>query len=202
MNAISKLMLSAEELQLVADTGFILTKHSIMAKANNLLGAHAAFAQQHTAAVNLPKAIKETSPKIAKGENYLQLPWLLLDYPRLFNKENIFAIRTMFWWGNFFSCTLQLGGIYKKQFEAAVAKNICNLPQQSFFICINEDEWQHYFEATNYVPLHTLNGTDIEKSIAEKTFIKIACRFPLQQWQQMPQLLQQSFITLLKLVED
>lgn len=202
MNAISKLTLSAEELQLVSNTDFILTKHRIIAKANNLLGEQAAFAQQYTAVVNLPEAVKQTSPKIAKGENYLQLPWLLLDYPRLFDKGNIFAIRTMFWWGNFFSCTLQLGGIYKKQFEIAVAKNICNLPQQLFFICINEDEWQHHFETTNYAPLHSIGTAAAQKIITEKKFIKIACRFSLQQWQQMPQLLQQSFITLLKLVEN
>lgn len=202
MNDASKLILSAEELQLVADTGFILTKHCIIDKVNFLLGRQAAFAQQHITSVNLSDALKQTSPKIAKGESYLQLPWLMLDYPRLFDKENIFSIRTMFWWGNFFSCTLQLGGIYKQQFEATVVKNICTLPQQLYFICTNEDAWQHHFEATNYTPLHTLNNTAVEKVIAEKDFIKIACRFPLQQWQQMPQLLQQSFITLLKLVEN
>jgi hypothetical protein len=202
MNEASKLILSAEELQLVADTGFILTKHRIIDKVNLLLGNHAAFAQQYTATLNLPEAIKKTTPKIAKGENYLQLPWLLLDYPRLFEKENIFAIRTMFWWGNFFSCTLQLSGIYKKHYEAAILKNICNLPQQQFFICINENGWQHHFDATNYTALHTLNKADIEKIITEKKFIKIACRFSLQQWTQLPHLLQQSFITLLKLVEN
>ena len=55
-------------------------------------------------------AIVQSTPKIAKGENYLQLPYVLLDYPRCFDKENIFAIRTMFWWGNFFSITLHLSG--------------------------------------------------------------------------------------------
>lgn len=202
MNEASKLTLSAEELQLVTDTGFILTKHNIIHKASLLLGNHAAFARQHITTLNLPAEIKEQHPKIAKGENYLQLPWLMLDYPRLFNKENVFAVRTMFWWGNFFSCTLHISGKYKEQFVASVAANIHTLPQQSFFICVGEDAWQHHFEADNYAALNTITTTSINKIISEKKFIKLACRFSLQQWPQVPELLQQSFISLLNLLKN
>lgn len=202
MNENSKLMLSAEELQLVADTRFILTKHSIIAKANNLLGTHAAFALQYVSTSNLPLGIPQSSPKIAKGENYLQLPWLMLDYPRLFDKENIFAIRTMFWWGNFFSCTLHISGHFKKLLAPAVMANLHTLEQQPFYICVSDDEWQHHFKTTNYIPLHTLTATATAKIIAEKKFVKIACKFPLQQWQQMPVLLQQAFVTLMLLCKN
>ncbi len=202
MNEVSKLTLSAEELQLVTDTGFILTKHTILSKVNLLLGSHAAFTQQNITLLNLPVQVTQQSPKIAKGENYLQLPWLMLDYPRLFDKETVFAVRTMFWWGNFFSCTLHISGKYKDHFATTVAANIHTLPQQSFFICVGEDEWQHHFEADNYTALNTITTAYIEKIINEKKFIKIACRFNLQQWAQMPLLLQQSFITLVNLLKN
>ena len=61
-----------------------------------------------------------SSPKISKGENYKGLPWLVLDYPRYFNKEDIFAIRTLFWWGNFFSITLHISGKYKMRYEKKI----------------------------------------------------------------------------------
>lgn len=202
MNDASKLTLSTEELQLVTDTGFILTKQKIIHKANLLLGKQAAFAQQYLATCNLPEFIKQSSPKIAKGENYLQLPWLMLDYPRIFDKENVFAIRTLFWWGNFFSCTLHISGRYKKQFATTLAANIYKLPQQLFFIAIGKDEWQHHFEADNFAPLNTITNKNVEDIIREKPFIKIACRFTLQQWDEMPGLLQQSFITLLALLKN
>lgn len=202
MNEISKLMLSVEELQLVTDSSFILTKLSIINKASQLLGTHAAFTQEYIKAFNLPEVIKKSSPKIAKGENYLKLPWLMLDYPRIFNKENIFAIRTMFWWGNFFSCTLHISGHYKKQYAATVIANLPALAQQRFYICISNDEWQHHFETTNYAPLHTMSETAAAKLILEKNFVKIACKFPLQQWPQMPVLLQQAFVTLMLLCKN
>ena len=37
--------------------------------------------------------------------------WII---PAVFSKENIFAIRTMFWWGNFFSISLHVSGKYFK----------------------------------------------------------------------------------------
>ncbi len=34
----------------------------------------------------------------------------MLDYPRAFGRDSIFACRTFFWWGRFFSLTLHLAG--------------------------------------------------------------------------------------------
>ncbi len=200
MTGASKLTLSTEELQLVNDTGWILTKRNIIEKAAAMLGEYAAFAQQYIASSGLPVAAINTSPKIARGENYLELPWLMLDYPRLFDKENIFAIRTMFWWGNFFSVTLHLSGSYKKQYEKILMQHIPQLQLQHLFICTSEDEWQHHFEKDNYTPAAVLAGAEIEAVLCEKDFIKVACKIPLQQWNQMPKLLQQNFITLLQLL--
>lgn len=34
--------------------------------------------------------------------------YLILDYPGMLSTENIFAVRTLFWWGNIFSVSLHL----------------------------------------------------------------------------------------------
>jgi hypothetical protein len=108
----------------------------------------------------------------------------------------------MFWWGHFFSCTLHISGDYKKLFASAIKANLHTLPQQQFYICVSNDEWQHHFEATNYAPLHTMSANAAAALIEEKKFVKIACNFPLQQWQQMPLLLQQAFVQLLLLCKN
>ena len=56
-------------------------------------------------------SLEPASAKISKGEN-MGLPWVMLDYPRLFGQEDVLAIRTMFWWGHCFSVTLHLKGRY------------------------------------------------------------------------------------------
>ena len=137
----SKLTFSAEELHLVSTTNWILTKRKIIEDVNIFF---ANFADDMKDAVMaekewLPHAVISSTPKIAKGENYLQLPYLILDYPRCFDKENVFAIRTMFWWGNFFSCTLHLSGSYKTIFQQNLIKNIEALRFNNYYICINQD---------------------------------------------------------------
>jgi hypothetical protein len=203
MTDVPKLTLSAEELQLVTNTQWILTKRVIIDKVNLLFGNLSIVFSNHVVANDffLQPAIVQSTPKIAKGENYLQLPYVLLDYPRCFDKENIFTIRTMFWWGNFFSITLHLSGKYKQTFETALQKNIQSLMQHDFYVCINEDEWQHHFKADNYMPVNKLTPGEIY-SITQRRFIKAAIKFPLEKWDTMPSLLEQSFLDLLQLIRN
>ncbi|MFN8252003.1 MAG: hypothetical protein U0V75_08995 [Ferruginibacter sp.] len=201
MTGTSKLTLSSEELQLVNDTSWILTKRNIMEKAALMLGEQAAFLQDAVKGAALPGIVPATSPKIARGENYLQLPWLMLDYPRLFDRENIFAIRTMFWWGNFFSITLQLSGSYKKMYESKLVSGVSKM-KTGLFICTAADEWQHHFENDNYTAAEHLSQEEISAVLQQKKFIKLAYKIPLQQWNEMPLLLQHHSMALLKLLND
>ncbi|WP_462221915.1 hypothetical protein [Ferruginibacter sp.] len=199
----SKLMLSAEELQLVSATSWILTKRKII---NNVNIFFANFADDMKAAVMaekewLPHAVTSSTPKIAKGENYLQLPYLILDYPRCFDKENVFAIRTMFWWGNFFSCTLHLSGNYKTMFQQNLINNIGALPLNNFYLCINEVEWQHHFEENNFIALNKLSSAEIEKIIVQQHFTKVAAKFSLHQSNEIEVLLEKSFTDALHLLK-
>ena len=195
-------MLSDDELQLVTNTGWILTKRKIIDKVNLLLGEVAASQQQmiENEKAWLPAPVVLSTPKIAKGENYLQLPYLLLDYPRCFNAENIFAVRTMFWWGNFFSITLHLSGVYKEKFQQKIIDNI-DAVKEGFYICIHENQWQHHFEADNYTCIKNLSNKELQDLIIEKQFIKLAIKFPLQPWAALPALLDKSFLEIIKLLK-
>ncbi len=203
MNIDSKLMFSDEEQQLVNNTHWILTKRNILDKVNLLLGG---LSQDQKVIIEkeknwLPPEVIRTTPKISKGENYLQLPYLLLDHPRCFDAENIFAVRTMFWWGNFFSMTLQLSGTYKALYQDKICKRL-NTIQQDIFICVNENQWQHHFEATNYLSVKKLAATELQDIIYKKQFLKLAVKFPLQQWNALPELLQESFKEIMEVLKD
>ena len=119
----TKIQLSPFESQLVNNSEWILTKNLIIKKAQQLLEEVQESIWRYTTVsrVNLPGEVTAISPKISKGENYHGLPWLTLDYPRYFQKEKVFAIRTMFWWGNFFSTTIHLSGQYKERYASAIA---------------------------------------------------------------------------------
>ena len=173
MNA-AKVRLSQKEAGMVQNTDWILTKNIILKKAWALLEV-LQEEQKHyiqSLQLKLPEGIFKPSAKISKGENYKELPYLILDYPRYFEQDNIFAIRTMFWWGNFFSTTLHLSGRFKKIFEEKIPASY-NLLKE-YAVCINNDPWEHHFEKTNYIPLEELRKPEFEKLMKEKSFIKLA----------------------------
>jgi hypothetical protein len=141
--------------------------------------------QQHflqSSLLNLPEKAGKPTPKISKGENYLGLPYLILDHPRLFEHENIFAIRTMFWWGNYFSITLHLAGEHKKGYAARIISSYDLLNRMGFYYCVNSDPWEHHFESTNYIQLGQIGKAGFEKKVKEGSFIKLAHQVPIQQW--------------------
>src|SRR6476620_3961243 len=114
----TKVRLSAEEAALIMNADIILTKNRILEKVKGLLLLIQEEKQRYLSTGSLlPDLVQIIHPKISKGENYNGLPYLVLDHPRYFDKEDMYAIRTMFWWGNFFSTTLLLSGEFKTLLE-------------------------------------------------------------------------------------
>ena len=190
MNDISKLTLSDEELQLVSNSGWILTKQVIIEKVYRLFGNLSDTARlliENEPALSLP--VIQSTPKISKGENYRGLPYVLLDYPRCFDAENIFAIRTMFWWGHFFSVTLHLKGQYKQQYQQNLLTNLPLLASRQFYLCVSGDEWRHEFEEDNYMPLTQMNSTTVEEILLANDFCKLSAKISLPQWNRSKELI-------------
>ncbi len=200
----AKIRLSQTEMELVNNAELILTKNAILKKVNQLLGNLQENQQQFIALheKKLPEKVTGTIPKISKGEKYQGLPYLILDYPRLFDHENIFAVRTMFWWGHFFSVTLHLSGIYKKEAEEKLITSYDVLMEKGYYCYNNEDQWEHHFENDNYVLVAELNKNDFEKSIREKSFVKLANKISLLEWDDAEKILIRFFNEILEMLVD
>lgn len=204
----AKIRLSKKEQRLVQNTDLILTKNQIISKARLLLEQLQQDFISHLKShyQKLPAEILKPTPKISKGENYLGLPYLILDYPRYFGKEclpkeetNIFAIRTMFWWGHFFSITLHLSGSYKKNFEHAITAFFPTLKKENYFLGINDTEWEHHFDKNNYKKINTFTKTSFKRQVIKNCFLKIAYKLPLTQWDEVNEKLFDEFKLLIEL---
>lgn len=136
------------------------------------------------ASISVFPEIAGSQPKISRGEKYLGLPWVMLDYPAVFAKHNVFAVRTMFWWGNFFSVTLHISGTYKAALLAKLNNSLKQTKDIPFYISNAELEWDHHFEETNYQPIH-LAIQDHLSLLPAADFIKIALKFPLNELDRM-----------------
>jgi len=118
-------------------------KNAIIGKASPFFGELSGILQERWRNEAWPEgqqelqAILQVPPRISKGENYKGLPWVVLDYPRCFGRDDVLAVRTLFWWGHYFSVTLHLKGSYKEMFLPVIRDHLPLLGAAGFFIGVS-----------------------------------------------------------------
>ncbi|HLO38879.1 MAG TPA: hypothetical protein VK173_10320 [Lacibacter sp.] len=197
MQESSKVSLSAFEQQLVTDATWILTKNRIIEKVYLLFGNLSEYYKQVPLLQQLPLETLLTSPKIAKGENYEGLPYVMLDYPRCFGKQDVLAIRTFFWWGNFFSITLQLKGKYLERYAGVIQQNIGKTAIEELWINVSDTEWMHHFRNDNMMRI-----AEHQQSLSDKKLLKLAVQCKLEEWDNVEMKLATSFQQLVELLQE
>lgn len=200
----AKIRLSSTETELIKNADWILTKNAVMEK---IVQFFASLQQEQRNVLmlyknKLPSRFFTASPKISKGENYSGLPYVVLDYPRFFNESGFGAIRTMFWWGNFFSITLHVSGVNKRAFEEKLINAYPLIQQEKFYCCISENEWLHHFSAENYISVLEMTQDEYRKRMKETSFVKIATKISLDKWETAEESLINCFKTFLKILAD
>ena len=85
----AKIRLSATEIELIKNADWILTKNAVIEK---IVLFFSSLQQEQESVLQLykdklPSKFFVSSPKISKGENYLGLPYVVLDYPRFFDES-------------------------------------------------------------------------------------------------------------------
>ncbi len=160
------------------EPGWILTKNSIIKK---VVALFAGLSEDYRTVL---EGEEWGSPKISKGENYQGLPYVMLDYPRLFGREDVLAIRTFFWWGHVFSVTLHLKGAYRELYLPLIRQNREALTAAGFHVGISTDEWRHEHVPEIYRPI--VSAEDLS---GESPFLKLSAACGLHRWEEAHEVL-------------
>jgi len=182
---VSKITLSEEEINVLKDANFFHLKHDATQKILELFGDLERTLKAGSLLHDLHfENLEKTTGKIFRGENYRKLPYVVLDYPKLFSADNVLAFRTMFWWGNEFSFTLHLQGQALDKYRETIQRNISSLLNKEFYFCIHTSPWQYYFADDNYILLDELfkNETQLSELLAQKPFIKLSRKIPVKDY--------------------
>jgi hypothetical protein len=153
--------------------------------------------------LNLDEAITLNSPKISRGENYLGFPWMILDYPRLFSKSSVFAIRTLCWYGNSMSITFHLSGMSLEKYKVLILKNLSKLKGQSYWISKGAEEWDHSITNENYLKLDDFideNNRVLKTNYFDK-YLKISKQISFNEWKEIPRIHYETTTNLLSLLK-
>lgn len=184
-------ILSDEEIKLLHSPAIFQAKRSLEKKLISVL--ESASGRLETAYAGndspFPPEVLAVAPKISRGENYLGYPWMILDHPRFFTREDVFAVRSFVWWTQGASFTLQLSGKYLEEFLPALINNADKLELSGLYSGINDDPWIHHFGEDNYREIidanHLMNE---EENIRRRGYLKLMRRHSLEHIEQIPDL--------------
>ena len=165
-------VLTPDEFAALQNTHFFMLKRSATDKLMQLFGrlSQAMKELPEHRHFEFPAGCDVQAGKITKGENYQSLPYMVLDFPRLFKPDDIFACRSLFWWGNGFSFTLLLQGHSLNRFLPALIANFQLLAEQNYYLSVAETPWQHEFTPNSYQPCSRYSHTALEQQVARQGF--------------------------------
>ena len=183
-------MFNDEELELLSNSHFFNLKAGITQKLSALLGELSESLEIIIKNIsnNFTEEVRQSHPKISRGENYRGLPWMVLDYPRVFKQTDVFAFRSLCRWGHEFSFTLHVSGNYFDAIKNSLPAFLISLEKESIYICISDSPWHYHFEKENYILISELISVEknLEKWIAHRTFIKLSSKTELQNYSNAP----------------
>ncbi|MBK8845382.1 MAG: hypothetical protein IPO27_02040 [Bacteroidetes bacterium] len=155
---------SEEELSLISGDYFFVQKNKIFAS------LHERFLQinNHINKLkekynqNLPAEVNRKQGKISRGENYNNLPYMVLDNPNVFSNDGIFAFRLIFLWGKYFTLNIAISGKYFLHYQPYLPEVIKSFSQMNVYQLHDDQLWQHYItsgyreisEDSNFTPLN------------------------------------------------
>jgi hypothetical protein len=192
--------LTPEEAVLVSNSGWLITKQRIVGKVYGMFGM---LSEKYSEILQdyqdfIPPEVMSVSPKIYKGEMYRQMPYVMLDHPRYFDKNDVFAIRSFFWWGNHFSIHLLLAGRYRERYEQSLLTHINSGTLDQWYLGVSEDPWEHHFEEDNYQQVHQLRS---HKAVhTSLPYFKLANWHSLDDWKAAYQFYLNSYTQILECI--
>ncbi|MFN0274532.1 MAG: hypothetical protein ACKVPJ_02205 [Chitinophagales bacterium] len=121
-----------------------------------------------------PDGTDFSTGKISKGENYKGSPYVMLDFPKLFSKDSIFAFRAMFWFGHGFVFSIVVAGNALKPLQKKFLKNKNGLHHHNIYFSIFNHAWQHEIHKDANILVEEISTQEMEHHINKNHFIKLS----------------------------
>lgn len=160
-----------DEIDFISDQQIIITKNRLTKKIIKHLEVLRSYLVDYVKKNPFP-GIYFPSGKISKGENYLGFPYLVLDYPAILKKDEMFAIRTVIWWGNHISNVFIVKGKYLQHFKRAFVDKTCELTSEKLFYR-GESPWLNEINK-KYISCDQLTHDHVKNQIDNHGFVKVA----------------------------
>ncbi len=192
-----------QELTYLQDTDFLKTKKLIIKRIIALF-EHIQVDTLHL--INrqnlmLPEGVSPKSGKVTRGENYKDLPFVVLDCPRFFDKNSIFAFRSIFWWGNYLSNHFLIKGHYLDRYRDRFLHSWPLIKGEELYLDLSEDPWNHDLTDSTFIEFSTLSQDEFNEKLKHLDFLKLVWRYELSQWKEFHQASLENFLIISRVLE-
>jgi len=183
----AKIFFSAEELQLLQERSFFYRKAAAEEKVMQLLAELGDVGREHPLAGWLQAAFPPGSaaPRIHRGNQLEGLPYRLLDFPAIIQKDQVFLVRTLFWWGHSFSFSLLVQGGILPRVLPLLCSNYEKLRQLPLRLACSNDPWNNRLDSSAYRPLPE-NASGLPEQAGESGFIRLSLPLELSHYAGLP----------------
>jgi hypothetical protein len=124
-----------------------------------------------------PEGTDIQTGKISKGENKDQYPWVLLDFPKLFQRNRIFAYRSLFWYGHGFSNSLVVGGAPCDTFFPVWLRSINRFEKSSVRFSIATHPWDLSTDQNEVNLTADIDPEIFSRHVSEHHFFKLTATY-------------------------
>jgi hypothetical protein len=168
----SSFKLTNKEFELILFTEYPLLKKNAIEK----IQAHLhELGEQLIKNQLITRPLPTTSYKISKGENYLNLPYLVLDLPKIDGNHFPILCRTLFWWGKYFSFNVF---IRKDAYDmVSFEKKIKSQSMKGIHVLQSDKIWQQDLDTEDYNQVSKWP----ENIITEGPYLKLSIKHPIEE---------------------
>jgi hypothetical protein len=158
--------LNNDEFNLISDTWYPILKKGAIEKIK---------AQLANLGIQMQDNQPHLSYKISAGENYQNLPYLVLDFPKISGPNFPFVFRTLFWWGKPISCQV----LVRTNLHKNTIDKIISMSHPNTLVLIGDNLWENDFNSIDFKRKSDLSDFD-KASLASKDYFKLVHTFEMK----------------------
>lgn len=111
--------------------------------------------------------------QFVKGEHLLDFPYLYLDFPKYFKRDEMFTFRTLFWWGHYFVLAWILQGKYLDRYKQNLLRSYDGLADRGLFILMSDNPWEWRKGSEYLLEIRSENYEEISALLKTRSFLKV-----------------------------
>ncbi|MEZ4852262.1 MAG: hypothetical protein R3B93_27370 [Bacteroidia bacterium] len=180
--------LTERELAVFQDPDFMPLKAKVWAKIEVLLSQLQEQLEEKIPEFSeqLPKEFIYSSGKLSRGENYKTYSYRVMDYPRVFQGDDIFTFRCVVLWGHPIGFHLILRGKYKEEFQDLLLGKLAN-QKREVWLSDQDDPWVWEQDLSRQILLQGEVSEPVRQKILAKTFFRVSYYLPSEEYFRIPE---------------